>query len=149
MKKAVKYGIIIVLIIIIAAVILFTMTVETDEMDAMDNQTSNFTVVDTANNISEAQQKAKAENKSVFVVFESDSCSYCKQLKEDTLNDAKIIDKLNDKYVTTIVNIDKHPDVAEQFNVYATPVMVFLDPDGNEQQRLDGYYGPEELLEYM
>lgn len=149
MKKPIKYGLIIVLIIIIAALVLFVMTAETEEMDEMEDQSSNFTVIDKASNISEAKQKAKAENKSVFVVFESDTCSYCKQLKQDTLNDARVLDKLNENYVTAIVNIDKDPNVAKEFNVYATPVMLFLDPDGNEQQRLEGYYGPEELLEYM
>lgn len=149
MKKPVKYGLIIVLIVIIAAVVLSVMTAETEEMDEMDNESSTFTVIDKADNISEAQQKAKAENKSVFVIFDSDTCSYCKMLKQDTLNDARVLEKLNEKYVTTIVNVDKNPEIAKDFNVYATPLMLFLDPDGNEQQRLDGYYGPQQLLEYM
>ena len=57
--------------------------------------------------------------------------------------------RLDKEYVTAIVNIDEQPEIARSFNAVATPVMIFLDNNGTEKERLNGFYGPNELLEYM
>lgn len=100
-------------------------------------------------NLTKAQEIADEQDKEVFVVFTSHACSWCEKLEQDTLSDERIISKLNEEYVTAIVDIDKQPEVARAYNAVATPIMVFLDSNGTEEARLNGYYGPEELLEYM
>lgn len=100
-------------------------------------------------NLTEAEQIATEQNKDIFVVFKSDVCGWCDRLEQETLADERIISQLDEKYVTAIIDIDKQPDVAEAYNVAATPVMLFLDNNGTEKARLNGFYGPQELVEYM
>ncbi len=114
-----------------------------------DNENSTFKIIDTASNVTQAIQIANDKNKSVFVVFESDTCSYCVQLRQNTLNNPEVMDKLNESYVVTIVNINDNPEIANKYNVYATPTMVILDGNGNEIKSIQGYYGPEELLKMI
>lgn len=151
MKKSMKYVLCLIFIIIIAVILVsaFTNEVNSNNNNTTINKEASFKTIDTADNLDDAKSKANDENKSIFVVFDSKTCYYCKLLKENTLNDANVMDKLDEKYVTTIVNIDKQPDIASAYNITATPIMLLLDSNGNEQQRLNGYMGPEELLEYL
>ena len=96
--------------------------------------------------MSEALQKAKTSDKEVFTVFESDTCTYCHQLRQNTLNDAQIMDKLNESYVVVIINVNDNPEIAGKYNVYSTPTMLILDSEGNELKFIEGYYGPKDLI---
>ncbi len=105
--------------------------------------------LNTTDNLTEAEQIATEQNKDIFVVFKSDVCGWCDKLEQETLADERIISKLDEKYVTAIIDIDKQPDVARAYNVAVTPIMLFLDNNGTEKARLNGFYGPQELVEYM
>ena len=56
------------------------------------------------------------------------------------------MEKLNESYVVTIVNINDNPEIASKYDVYSTPTMLILDSDGKELRSITGYYGPDELI---
>ncbi|MDO5848381.1 MAG: thioredoxin family protein [Methanobrevibacter sp.] len=141
MKKGIKVALIIIVIAIVGTALLLVMGSENLEMES--------TNINSTNNITEAEEIADAQNKDVFVLFTSDTCTWCDKLKSDTLSDEKVIEKINKYYVTAVVDIDKQPDVANAYHAVATPVIVLLDSNGTEKARLNGYYGPAELLEYI
>jgi thioredoxin 1 len=143
MKKCSLYFIIFIIVVIIALSAWFSIN---GDFKKDETQETEFKIIDTAGNLSEALQKAKSSDKKVFAVFESDTCVYCKQLRQNTLNDATVMEKLNESYVVTIVNINDNPEIASKYDVYSTPTMLILDSDGNELRSITGYYGPDELI---
>ncbi|MGZ7048141.1 MAG: thioredoxin family protein [Methanobacterium sp.] len=93
--------------------------------------------------------EAKQTNKPVFMDFYANWCSYCQKLDENTFSDPQVQDKLKSKYVLAKINIDSNPDIASKYKVYGVPTMVFLNPDGTEIKRNEGYLGPNELLNQL
>ena len=96
--------------------------------------------------LSQALDDAKADNKTVMVVFDQDSCSYCDMLKEDTLSDSKVQDIINRNCIPVILDVNRDYEIASQFEVFGTPEIIFLNGDGEELHRIDGYVTPDEFL---
>lgn len=143
MKKCSLYFIIFIILVIIALSGWFSINGDFEKEEASESE---FNIIDTAGTLSEALQKAKTNDKEVFAVFESDTCTYCHQLRQNTLNDAQIMDKLNESYVVVIINVNDNPEIAGKYNVYSTPTMFILDSEGNELKSIEGYYGPKDLI---
>lgn len=146
MKKCSLYFIIFIIIVIIALSGWFSINGDFEKEEASESE---FNIIDTAGSLSEALQKAKTSDKQVFAVFESDTCTYCHQLRQNTLNDAQVMEKLNESYVVVIINVNDSPEIASNYNVYSTPTMLILDSEGNELKSIEGYYGPEDLIKMI
>lgn len=146
MKKCSLYFIIFIIIVIIALSGWFSINGDFEKEEASESE---FNIIDTAGSLSEALQKAKTSDKQVFAVFESDTCTYCHQLRQNTLNDAQVMEKLNESYVVVIINVNDSPEIASKYNVYSTPTMFILDSEGNELKSIEGYYGPEDLIKMI
>ena len=121
----------------------------TSQFEKEEASESEFNIIDTAGSLSEALQKSETSDKQVFAVFESDTCTYCHQLRQNTLNDAQVMEKLNESYVVVIINVNDSPEIASKYNVYSTPTMLILDSEGNELKSIEGYYGPEDLIKMI
>lgn len=146
MKKCSLYFIIFIIIVIIALSGWFSINGDFEKEEAFESE---FNIIDTAGSLSEALQKAKTSDKQVFAVFESDTCTYCHQLRQNTLNDAQVMEKLNESYVVVIINVNDNSEIAGKYNVYATPTMLILDNEGNELKSIEGYYGSEDLIKMI
>ena len=146
MKKCSLYFIIFIIIVIIALSGWFSINGDFEKEEASESE---FNIIDTAGSLSEALQKAKTSDKQVFAVFESDTCTYCHQLRQNTLNDAQVMEKLNESYVVVIINVNDSPEIASKYNVYSTPTILILDNEGNELKSIEGYYGPEDLIKMI
>ncbi|WP_178649033.1 thioredoxin family protein [uncultured Methanobrevibacter sp.] len=140
MDKKIKIALLVVIVIAIAAIAYGGISA---------NEPSSKKTINATNNLTEAMEIASEQDKDVFLVFTSDTCQWCNKLNKETLSDEKVMSRLDKEYVTAIVNIDEQPEIARSFNAVATPVMIFLDNNGTEKERLNGFYGPNELLEYM
>ena len=53
---------------------------------------------------------------------------------------------LNESFIVVMVDINKNPDLASQYHVFGTPASVFLNGNGSEIHRIDGYVGASEFL---
>ena len=84
-----KFSFVIFIIVVIVAVgVWFSLNEDSTKTD------TEFNIIDTAGSLSDALQKANNTDKKVFAVFESDTCVYCKQLRQNTLNDNQVMEKL-------------------------------------------------------
>ncbi|WP_298534209.1 thioredoxin family protein [uncultured Methanobrevibacter sp.] len=99
--------------------------------------------------LEQSLKDAKLENKTVMIIFDQSSCVYCEILKENTLTDSKVQDVINEKYIPTIVDVNKNPMIASYYNVYGTPTMVFVSGDEDFVYQIDGYLDPEEFLDEL
>lgn len=68
-------------------------------------------------------------------------CNPCKQIEP-------VFEELEQKYSDKInfmrVDVDKQPEIAQEYNVQAMPTFVFLGADDNEIERITGSY-PDRL----
>ena len=99
--------------------------------------------------LEQSLKDAKLENKTVMVIFDQKSCVYCEILKENTLTDPKVQEIINEKYIPTIVDVNKNPMIASNYNVYGTPTVVFVSGDEDFVYQIDGYLDAEEFLDEL
>jgi thiol:disulfide interchange protein len=85
-----------------------------------------------------ALEKAKAENKLVMADFTAEWCTWCKKLESDVYSKPDVAAKIN-QFVPVMVDVDKLPDLAKQFNVTGMPYIAVIDPDGNVLVDQKGY----------
>lgn len=102
-----------------------------------------------ATDLNKAIDDAKSQNKNVMLIFSQDDCYYCDLLKKDTLSNGDVISKLNEGYVTVIVDVNQQPQLAAKYKVFGTPVIVFMDSNQKDIGRIEGYVDANEFLDYI
>lgn len=98
--------------------------------------------------LEEAQAKAKAENKLVFVDVGAYWCPPCQKLDEKVFVLPEIGKALGEGYVAVHVDAEKGegPEVVREYNVQAYPTLLVLEPGGMEKGRVVDFIEPDALL---
>lgn len=81
---------------------------------------------------------ASQENKPVIVYFWAIWCQYCAKFQTDTLGNPQVKKILEEDYVLVAMDLDVDRDVANNYQVFAPPAVVFLDGKGKELGRVPG-----------
>lgn len=84
----------------------------------------------------EALQKAKDENRPIFLSVGYSACHWCNVMNAESFNDAEIADILNNKFICIKVDREEHPDVDNYYQLAAQlfshsggwPLTAFLLP---------------------
>ena len=89
--------------------------------------------------------QAQTKNLPVLLVFSAQHCAYCVLLEEEILKPMLVSGDYRDRVLIYKVMIDESSDLldfngksinaallAQRYNVYVTPTMLFLDPAGQE-----------------
>ena len=96
-------------------------------------------------------QKAKEQNKWIFVDCYTSWCGPCKMLATDVFTRDDVGLFLNDKFVNVKYDVEKDPglDFAKKYRnqITAFPTMLMITPDEKVMQRIVGYYPAEEILQ--
>jgi len=117
---------------------------------AWEGQAVNFTDADEQEKWETALERAKKEDKLIFLVFHSESCQPCAELKENTFTDLALSVYLNKSFVNVLINVETSFGIekTEEFDVRNLPVMFILDPAGHDiSGKLIGYQSPEKIIE--
>ena len=128
---------------IIIAILMFGLVLSVNATDVNDNPVEGL---NTNNDIKQAVDDAKLQDKNVMVIFDQKNCVWCDILKSETLNNSQVKEKLNQKYICVFVDINKNPQLASDYSVHGTPLMIFLNKDSDELSRIEGYVTADELL---
>lgn len=93
-------------------------------------------------------EKAKAENKLVFMDVYTTWCGPCKMLDRNTFSSAEVGSKFNDAFINYKLDAEKGEGVsiAMKYGVRAYPNMLFINGNGELVHRVVGYHVPEDLL---
>ena len=104
-------------------------------------------------------QKAKAENKHLFVDFTATWCGWCRRLEQNTFSDVRVIKALKNDFVPVKV-WEKSPDTLEidglriseqdlrvrEFGATSFPMLWFVSPKGMRIGPIRGYVDANTLL---
>lgn len=93
--------------------------------------------------------RAKAENKLVFLDFYTTWCLPCRVMDEEVFSLAGTGRALDKNFISYKVNAEKDngPVLATVYSVYAYPALLFLDADGNVLARKDGSLSNSQFLD--
>ncbi|MCU0640100.1 MAG: thioredoxin domain-containing protein [Candidatus Krumholzibacteria bacterium] len=96
----------------------------------------------------EAFEKAKAQDRPVFLSIGYSTCHWCHVMARESFEDERIAGILNSRFVSVKVDREERPDIDEYYMSFVTatngsggwPMSVFLDPEG--RPFLGGTYFP-------
>lgn len=97
-------------------------------------------------NFKEAITQATDMNSPVMIYFTADWCQPCKLMNRESFQDHTISTMLNDNFKSYKFDIEKERDgkqIADEYNISAYPTLVFLNKNGEETGRVEGYYSKD------
>ena len=97
-------------------------------------------------NLDSAISEAQKTNKPIFVVFSASWCPACQQLESETLVNEEVNQKLSQNYVAVKIDVDTNPELSSKYGIYSIPTLIFMNSNGEETKRIEGYQSPDQLL---
>jgi thioredoxin-related protein len=107
-------------------------------------------------------EKAKANQKHVFIDFTAKWCGWCKKMDSETFSKPEVIQMINDNFIPVRVDGDSKREldidgykVTEQnltrydFGVRGFPAFWFLKPDGTKLGMINGYRNADYMMEAL
>ena len=111
--------------------------------------TNKMYVFDIYSDYNEAYALAKAENKSVFILFTTESCRWCVKLKETTFKDPELGRRLQEEFVVLFLDRDRsnYPDT---YKVRGVPAVYLTNKNEELFTSMVGYHkNPEDYIKWF
>lgn len=96
--------------------------------------------------VNKEKVKAKPRPLVTFVELGADSCIPCKMMRPVM---EAIQKEYGDSITVVFYDISKQREMAMKFNVRVMPTQVFLDKNGKEFHRHEGFYPQEEIMKIV
>jgi len=93
-----------------------------------------------------ASAAARERDTVVMVEFQTDWCSWCRRMENDTFAASEVRQRLQEMVVLRLDAEGDGEELARIFGVDSYPTIVFTDGDGEEIDRIIGYLPPVEFL---
>ena len=96
----------------------------------------------------EALEKAKTENKLVFMDAFAEWCGPCKRMAATTFKEVKVGKFFNDNFINIKMDMEKGegPVLSRKFDVAAYPTLLFINEKGEQVHRVVGGLQAEQLI---
>lgn len=96
-------------------------------------------------NLEKAKQLSKNNKKPLLIDFYSESCYYCKIIERETYQSVEFSQRKKN-FILGVVDGDKYPEIADEFQIEGYPTIIVLDSNGVEIGRIYGYYPKEQFI---
>jgi uncharacterized protein YyaL (SSP411 family) len=100
-------------------------------------------------NWEEALQEAKKSHLPVALEIFMEGCPACGRLSSETHQDPAVVEALNNRFVPVRLEARDHLDLAQQYQVTATPTILLFSSEGEEKHRFDGFQTAENYLQEL
>lgn len=99
--------------------------------------------------MNEIMEKAKEENKLIFVDMTADWCAPCKVMDEEVYTYKPLYDFVNEKFISYRLDVDNSTDhyLAFLYNVKTVPTIMFLDQTGRVLVKKESSVGISDFME--
>lgn len=106
-------------------------------------------------------QRAQEENRKVFLYFGRYGCGFCTRTNVETFSDKKLHDLYSKNYVLVYVDAEggnrlhlpngeriTEGELGARLDVYATPLFLYLEPNGDTVLRAPGFKTVEDFIHF-
>ena len=100
----------------------------------------------TSPDLDHALSLAKSKKKPILVVFQQEDCEWCELLVDKVLSNPEDQKELNKRFIVTFVDMNENYKLADEYKILGTPTEVFLDYEGNEIDRIQGYEREDKFM---
>lgn len=102
-----------------------------------------------------AFETAKAYPRPVLLIFEASWCPYCKKLKDETMQDEKVLETLLG-FEKLNIDVDENPEDAAFFDGKPAsqggsgiPAIIIFTPEGKELARVSGFHDAKDFDAFL
>lgn len=102
--------------------------------------------------VEQSLQKAKEQNKKVYVFFSSDKCMACSMMKNGVFKDELVSEMVDKNLIAVIVPMELVSlanNWKKEYDVKKLPTCLILDDDGDEMSRYEGGMGTAMFKEFI
>jgi thiol:disulfide interchange protein len=108
--------------------------------------------------LEQAGALARSTNKIILVDFTAEWCSPCHVLDAEVFRDPTMAKEINARFVSVRLTDRKREEgrnsrgvaaMEQRYGVNSFPTVLFVDAEGTERARMEGYGGPEQFLRVM
>ncbi|MFT7879658.1 MAG: thioredoxin family protein [Sulfurimonas sp.] len=96
-----------------------------------------------------AFSKAKAEKKNVMLMVEASHCRWCKRMKQQTLADESVKERLQNYILVKILRSDKEAMKILPESYYPAPTTFFMTPEGEIIEKAIGFFEAADFITYI
>ena len=100
----------------------------------------------TSPDLDHALSLAKSKKKPILVVFQQEDCEWFELLVDKVLSNPEVQKELNKRFIVTFVDMNENYKLADEYKILGTPTEVFLDYEGNEIDRIQGYEREDKFM---
>lgn len=100
----------------------------------------------TSPDLDHALSLAKSKKKPILVVFQQEDCEWCELLVDKVLSNPEVQKELNKRFIVTFVDMNENYKLADEYKILGTPTEIFLDYEGNEIDRIQGYEREDKFM---
>lgn len=122
-----------------------------------------YSTLDHFSNLEDALAESEATGKPIFLSFKSHTCSVCKMMESNVLNDGEVLDILKNEFIIANLYVDDKTEDAEyktlgkrlreyemkKFQSASQPLYAIIDADENIISGPTGKCEKEEFLEFL
>lgn len=96
----------------------------------------------------QALDKAKKENRLIFLDAYATWCGPCKQLKHKTFTNKKVGEFYNKHFINVAIDMEKGEGVAlsEKYAIASYPTLLYIKSDGKLAFKAVGYHNAEDFI---
>lgn len=100
--------------------------------------------------IQEALEKAKKENKPVFIDIYATWCGPCKMLKKNTFSDKEVGDYYNTNFINIAIDSETKEgrELVDKYRIEGYPTLLILDKNGKQIAKQVGFVEPRILINF-
>jgi len=93
-----------------------------------------------------AFERARAENKMIFVDVGTEWCSACNTMSDTSYKTPEVHALLKKHFVSIHVDAEAEPDIGERYGFWGWPALVFMNPKGEHVHFVRGNMVPKDFI---